>query len=132
MRWTIILLLVLILVPLAGAQEIKDYKVDATVDGNILVEKASITIVNNHEYSLEEINYPFSGRIESLKSYDSVGGLKSDTNYIGDKTYVKVLFRDKLLPEDEYTVKHEFQSPQKISEYNKHFYSQLLTLYLQM
>ncbi|MFQ5975229.1 MAG: helix-turn-helix transcriptional regulator [Candidatus Hydrothermarchaeales archaeon] len=121
MRQIIILLMVLILIPIASAQEIKDYKVEATVEGPKLYEKVAITIVNNHDYSLKEISYPFNGMIEDLKSYDPQGGLESDTNYIGDKTYVKVFFRGQLMPGGEYTVNHEFQSPQKISEYNKTF-----------
>ncbi len=121
MRRILILLLVLALIPMASAQEIKDYKVEVTVEGQKLYEEVAITIVNNHDYSLKEINYPFSGMIENLKSYDSQGGLKSDTNYIGEKTYVKVFFRGTLLPGEDYTVRHEFQTPQKISEYNKTF-----------
>ncbi len=121
MRRILILLLVLALIPMASAQEIKDYTVEVTVEGQKLYEQVAITIVNNHDYSLKEINYPFSGMIENLKSYDSQGGLKSDTNYIGEKTYVKVFFRGTLLPGEDYTVRHEFQTPQKISEYNNTF-----------
>jgi len=118
MRLIILLLLVLFLLPVTSAQEISDYRVDAEIDGQTLYETVAISILNNHDYSLREINYPFSGKVENLKSYDSQGGLKSETNYIGDKTYVKVYFRGTLMPEGEYTVRHEFQTPQKISEYN--------------
>lgn len=118
MRLIILLLLVLILVPVASAQEISDYRVEAEIEGQTLYEKVAISILNNHDYSLREINYPFNGRVENLKSYDPQGGLESETKYIGDKTYVKVYFRGTLMPGGEYTVRHEFQTPQKISEYN--------------
>ncbi len=118
MRRIILLLLVLILIPAASAQEISEYKVEAKIEGQTLYEKVAISIKNNHDYALTEINYPFNGRVENLKSYDPQGGLKSETNYIGDKTYVKVYFRGTLMPGGEYTVRHEFQTPQKISEYN--------------
>ncbi|MFQ6136264.1 MAG: helix-turn-helix transcriptional regulator [Candidatus Hydrothermarchaeales archaeon] len=119
MKKSIILLIFLLLSPLVGAQEIKNYNVEAIVEGQALQEKVAITIVNNHDYDLKEINYPFNGEIKDLRSYDSHGGLESDTAYRGDKTYVKVFFRGSLKPGAEYTIIHEFRSPSRVSEYNK-------------
>jgi len=115
-----ILLLVLLLgIGTASAQEILEYKVAGELYGLNLSQRVLMTVRNNHLGSaLTQISYPFSGSINWLKSYDEQGGLESDAEYREGKTYITTQLRKKLGYNETATITADFISPNTVSAFN--------------
>jgi len=115
---TAIAIFFLLLPGLVCAQEIREYSVSAQVEGRALKEMITITIVNNHDTDLVELNYPFNGRLVDLITYDDRGGLESRSNYRTGKTYVTTKLRKPLKTNETAVVNYEFTTQDIISEFN--------------
>ena len=114
----VILLIILISVDAAGAQEIIEYSAHIDVDRTSLIEKVSITISNNHEAVLRKLTYPFSSQVQNLKTFDDLGGLESEVKLLGGKNYVTTELRNSLGFEDNATVLYEFEDPSSVTFFN--------------
>lgn len=115
---TAIAILLLLIPSLALAQGIKEYSVSAQVEGRSLNEMITITIVNNHDTDMLELNYPFNGRLVDLITYDSTGGLESHSTYKAGKTYVTTKFRRPIGTNETAVVNYEFKTSDIITEFN--------------
>lgn len=116
MRKIVLFILVfLLLVPHANAQEITNYKADIEVaTESALQQEISLTIFNNHDNVLTELSYPFMGEVRTLGVYDSFGDLDFSSAYKGGKTYISCVFRKPLPPRENYTIAYKFISPGQV------------------
>jgi uncharacterized membrane protein len=123
MRKKIILVVIVFLTSFntVVSQEIIEYNAKIKVEKNLLSEEVTISIKNNHETPIRKLTYPFSGRVENLKTYDDEGGLESQVELRGGKNYVTTELRDSLKSNRTATVLYEFTDDSAVSFFNNTF-----------
>ncbi len=100
------------------AQDILTYEARLEVDTAMVNADVSIVIRNSHQTSIKSLTYPFSGQIKDLKTFDEIGGLESDINLRGGKSYVTTDLRESLGVNKNTTVLYEFTEPSSITFFN--------------
>lgn len=118
MKRALMILLILSLLNAASAQEIVVYDAQIEVDSFLLRESVTISVVNNHELGLKKLTYPFSGQVINLKTFDDVGGLESQVELRGGRSYVTTELRDPLVFEQRADVLYEFEDPASVTFFN--------------
>jgi hypothetical protein len=102
----------------AYAQEIIEYNAFINADETKLFAEITLTVLNSHDSTLRKLTYPFSGRVEDLKTFDEAGGLESQVELRGGNNYVTTDLRDSLTMGKNATVRYEFSDPSAIIFFN--------------
>jgi uncharacterized membrane protein len=116
MRVIIALAVVLLVIPYAYAQEVRDYEALVTIKGaspflknpGEVYEKVTIVFYNTQDTPIKEISYPFMTEFRNVKVYDSEGDLDFSVSVRGGKKYITVTFRDPLGPGAKKSITYEF------------------------
>ncbi len=116
MRVIIALAVVLLVMPYAYAQEVRNYEALVTVKGaspflknpGEVYEKVTIVFYNTLDTPIEEISYPFIADFRNARVYDSEGELDFSVSVRGGKKYITVTFREPLGPMSKKSVTYEF------------------------
>ncbi len=116
MRTIIVLAVVLLALPYAYSQEVKDYEALVTIKGaspffknpGEVYEKVTLIFHNTQNVPIEEVSYPFMADFKDIRVYDSQGDLRFSVSVKGGKKYVTVSFREPLDPAAQKSVTYEF------------------------
>lgn len=116
MRVIIAIAVVLMVIPYAYSQEVKDYEALVTIKGaspflknpGEAYEKVTIIFYNTQDTPIKEISYPFITDFRNVKVYDGEGDLNFSVSVRGGKKYITVAFRHPLEPGAKKSITYEF------------------------